>query len=150
MVDYTTLPPLPSGLDYSDVSADFLWAIRSAVHLAIQKRLGLTFDQDDVSYHWNFTVPDIMAEDNKEILRRVVARAGYPRDEKDEHLSFISHSEATMHRAIVEGRVNLDPENSFIFVSCGKTAVELSGYELAQTSPLAISKLTAGSIHACG
>ncbi|KAH6953465.1 hypothetical protein DER45DRAFT_575916 [Fusarium avenaceum] len=125
VVDHTTLPPLPSGLDYSDVSADFLWAIRSAVHLAIQKRLGLTFDQDDVSYHWNFTVPDIMADDNKEIL-------------------------ATMHRAIVESRVNLDPKNSFIFVTCGNTAVELSGYELVQTSPLAISKLTAGSIHACG
>ncbi|CAJ0551398.1 Ff.00g113280.m01.CDS01 [Fusarium sp. VM40] len=150
VVDHSTLPPLPSGLDYSDVSADFLCAIRSAVHLAIQKRLGLTFDQDDVSYHWNFTVPGIMAEDNKEILRRVIARAGFPQEEMDEHLSFISHCEATMHREIVEGRVNLDPKSSFIFVACGKTAVELSGYELVQISPLAISKLRAGSIHACG
>ncbi|KAH7242647.1 hypothetical protein BKA59DRAFT_481149 [Fusarium tricinctum] len=150
VVDHTTLPPLPSGLDCSDVSADFLRAIRSAVHLGVQKRLRMTFDQDDVSYRWTFTVPDIMAEDNKRTLRRVIARAGYPQDEKDEHLSFISHSEATMHRAIVESRINLVPKNAFISVTCGKTAVELSGYELVQTSPLAISKLTAGSIDACG
>ncbi|KIL83750.1 hypothetical protein FAVG1_13026 [Fusarium avenaceum] len=139
-----------ASVDYIQLGSDFLCAIRSAVHLAIQKRLGLTFDQDDVSYHWNFTVPDIMAEDNKEILRRVIARAGFPQEEMDEHLSFISHCEATMHREIVEGRVNLDPKSSFIFVACGKTAVELSGHELVQISPLAISKLRAGSIHACG
>ncbi|KAF4470737.1 hypothetical protein FALBO_2338 [Fusarium albosuccineum] len=150
VADSINLPPLPPGLDAADVSADYLYELRLAIRAALQRNLGDVFDQNEGSIHWIFTIPELWAQTDQTPLRRVIERAGYIGDEDDKRLSFISEAEASASNSMRHGLLTLDPNDAFIYVSCGKGVVDMSAYQVVRDAPLTLLKLTDGSMDSCG
>ncbi|KAJ3546014.1 hypothetical protein NM208_g2227 [Fusarium decemcellulare] len=150
VADSINLPPLPPGLDAADVSADYLYELRLAIRAALQRNLGDVFDQNEGTIHWIFTIPELWAQTDQTPLRRVIERAGYIGDEDDRRLSFISEAEASASNSMSCGLLRLDPNDAFIYVSCGKGVVDMSAYLVVTDSPFTLLRLTDGSMDSCG
>ncbi|RKL21866.1 hypothetical protein BFJ68_g2176 [Fusarium oxysporum] len=81
------LPGIPPGLNAVDISADFLYEVRRALRTQLQQRIGSKFLENEQRIHWIVTTPEIWADKDKTLWKRVLQRAGYLRDENDTRLS---------------------------------------------------------------
>ncbi|RKK86208.1 hypothetical protein BFJ69_g1161 [Fusarium oxysporum] len=81
------LPGVPPGLNAVDISADFLYEVRRALRTQLQQRIGSKFLENEQRIHWIVTTPEIWADKDKTLWKRVLQRAGYLRDENDTRLS---------------------------------------------------------------
>ncbi|KAI3588058.1 hypothetical protein IWW34DRAFT_798022 [Fusarium oxysporum f. sp. albedinis] len=135
------LPGIPPGLNAVDISADFLYEVRRALRTQLQQRIGSKFLENEQRIHWIVTTPEIWADKDKTLWKRVLQRAGYLRDENDTRLSFVSEAEASIHHAILTYSLTQETKDIFIFVSCGEKIVYVSAYRLLQASPFFISRL---------
>ncbi|ENH67834.1 hypothetical protein FOC1_g10005259, partial [Fusarium oxysporum f. sp. cubense race 1] len=135
------LPGVPPGLNAVDISADFLYEVRRALRTQLQQRIGSKFLENEQRIHWIVTTPEIWADKDKTLWKRVLQRAGYLRDEDDTRLSFVGEAEASIHHAILTYSLTQETKDIFIFVSCGEKIVHMSACKLLQASPFFISRL---------
>ncbi|KAL7765857.1 hypothetical protein ACKLNR_003773 [Fusarium oxysporum f. sp. zingiberi] len=135
------LPGIPPGLNAVDISADFLYEVRRALRTQLQQRIGSKFLENEQRIHWIVTTPEIWADKDKTLWKRVLQRAGYLRDENDTRLSFVGEAEASIHHAILTYSLTQETKDIFIFVSCGEKIVHMSACKLLQASPFFISRL---------
>ncbi|TXC08313.1 hypothetical protein FocTR4_00003421 [Fusarium oxysporum f. sp. cubense] len=85
------LPGVPPGLNAVDISADFLYEVRRTLRTQLQQRIGSKFLENEQRIHWIVTTPEIWADKDKTLWKRVLQRAGYLRDENDTRLSLMSN-----------------------------------------------------------
>ncbi|KAH7226219.1 hypothetical protein BKA60DRAFT_177937 [Fusarium oxysporum] len=135
------LPGVPPGLNAVDISADFLYEVRRALRTQLQQRIGSKFLENEQRIHWIVTTPEIWADKDKTLWKRVLQRAGYLRDENDTRLSFVGEAEASIHHAILTYSLTQETKDIFIFVSCGEKIVHMSACKLLQASPFFNSRL---------
>lgn len=149
-VNHENLPPLPIGKDARDISADYLFHLRQAIRLALQKQLGDVFNREERNIHWSFTTSTVWNESGKTALRTAIERAGYLRDERDPRLSLVTQSEAAILFSSRTALINVRKHDAILVLDCGKGTVDMMAHEVENTDPLRVSDLTASSGDSCG
>lgn len=149
-VNSKDFPPLPIGKDARDISADYLFHLRQAIRVALQKQLGDVFNREERNIHWSFTIPAACNESGKSALRTAIERAGYLRDEHDPRLSFVTQSEAAILFSSRTGLINAKKHDAILVLDCGKGTVEMMAHEVENMDPVRVSDLTAPSGDSCG
>ncbi|KAM3540319.1 hypothetical protein ARSEF1564_006738 [Beauveria bassiana] len=149
-IDPINLPPLPPGKSEIDVAADYLFKLRQAVRIALQKALGEVFNREERNIRYYLTVPAIWNDAGKAATRAAAIQAGFLRDENDNRLTLVSEPEAAALFCSKTGLLNLKVHDAVLIVDCGGGTVDLIAYEVEEENPFTVAECTAGSGDSCG
>ncbi|EKD12292.1 Hsp70-like protein [Drepanopeziza brunnea f. sp. 'multigermtubi' MB_m1] len=149
-IDPINLPPLPPGKSEIDVAADYLFKLRQAMRIQLQKTLGEVFNREERNIRYYLTVPAIWNDAGKAATRAAAIQAGFLRDENDNRLTLITEPEAAALFCSKAGLLNLKVHDAVLIVDCGGGTVDLIAYEVEEESPFTVSECTAGSGDSCG
>ncbi len=149
-IDPINLPPLPPGKSEIDVAADYLFKLRQAMRLALQKTLGEVFNREERNIRYYLTVPAIWNDAGKAATRAAAIQAGFLRDENDNRLTLVSEPEAAALFCSKTGLLNLKVHDAVLIVDCGGGTVDLIAYEVEDENPFTVAECTAGSGDSCG
>ena len=106
-IDPINLPPLPPGKSEIDVAADYLFKLRQAMRVQLQKTLGEVFNREERNIRYFLTVPAIWNDAGKAATRAAAIQAGFIRDENDNRLTLITEPEAAAMFCSKTGLLNL-------------------------------------------
>src|SRR5436190_11518299 len=149
-IDPINLPPLPPGKSEIDVAADYLFKLRQAMRLALEKTLGEVFNREERNIRYYLTVPAIWNDAGKAATRAAAIQAGFLRDENDNRLTLITEPEAAALFCSKAGLLNLKVHDAVWIVDCGGGTVDLIAYEVEDENPFTVAECTAGSGDSCG
>ncbi|OQV07040.1 hypothetical protein CLAIMM_11533 [Cladophialophora immunda] len=149
-IDPINLPPLPPGKSEIDVAADYLFKLRQAMRVQLQKTLGEVFNREERNIRYFLTVPAIWNDAGKAATRAAAIQAGFIRDENDNRLTLITEPEAAAMFCSKTGLLNLKIHDAVLIVDCGGGTVDLIAYEVEEETPFTVAECTAGSGDSCG
>ncbi|KAK5081577.1 hypothetical protein LTR05_007708 [Lithohypha guttulata] len=149
-IDPINLPPLPPGKSEIDVAADYLFKLRQAMRLQLQKTLGEVFNREERNIRYFLTVPAIWNDAGKAATRAAAIQAGFIRDDNDNRLTLITEPEAAAMFCSKTGLLNLKIHDAVLIVDCGGGTVDLIAYEVEEETPFSVAECTAGSGDSCG
>ncbi|MFH8663088.1 Hsp70 family protein [Streptomyces afghaniensis] len=109
--------------------------LRNLYETALAQVTASGYDRDDI--RWCLTVPAIWTDEQKQVMRDIAGRAGFPME--DGRLILALEPEAAAHYALVsgvkvaggasDGASLMEPGCRFIVVDCGGGTVDLTAYE---------------------
>ncbi|ETN46737.1 uncharacterized protein HMPREF1541_00926 [Cyphellophora europaea CBS 101466] len=149
-IDPINLPPLPPGKSEIDVAADYLFKLRQAMRVQLQKTLGEVFNREERNIRYYLTVPAIWNDAGKAATRAAAIQAGFIRDDNDNRLTLITEPEAAAMFCSKTGLLNLKVHDAVLIVDCGGGTVDLIAYEVEEETPFTVAECTAGSGDSCG
>ncbi|WP_208782958.1 Hsp70 family protein [Streptomyces griseorubiginosus] len=109
--------------------------LRKLYETALTQVTASGYDRDDI--RWCLTVPAIWTDEQKQVMRDIAGKAGFPTE--DGRLILALEPEAAAHYALVsgvkvaggatDGASLMEPGSRFVVVDCGGGTVDLTAYE---------------------
>lgn len=149
-IDTINLPPLPPGKSEVDVASDYLFKVRQAMRIELQKRLGEVFNRQERNIQWCFTVPVHFDDAARSAFRTAIIQAGYTRDVNDNRITLTPEPKAVALYCSKSGLLDLKTKDAVLIVDAGGGTVDLIAYEVDEVLPLSLVDLTVGSGDSCG